>query len=785
MITIDNCALFIGVNDYRAFDESLQNPPGTSDLHGSCNDARAFWRVCRELGIRAENMRILTSPPVDPEDIGAPAECVGEATEAAIVAGVSWLGARLGGDGRPPGLLTYSGHGDFIEREGLVICPSDVTGADLAHAIPFVKLERLLAGHDARANLTVVLDCCHSGAAAANPARRRRSLTGRPLPAGLKGSAPRLADHELCACGAGGSSWQARFSGAFRGAFSWALAAVVEQWKPRIEGTSVELTLSYGELLERAQTLLATLSFDDAPVLRGRPDVATIPVFHRGPGGAGEATSATPTARRKGGQLNPDSNHTLFTSVSENATWGIRASGSSATPTRELGYTNDTEYWGLDSTFVQAAQRIAQEGAGSITFGAATSAERPSSTGFSMPTNSLWTPISAMPTGPLFSTLVPAAGNAPSYVVGIAFELTAPAEAGDAWGGTMTWYVGVPLGEAPPAYVIGSGTTTLTYGALPSGVAAYSWSFMTLPPLTWSSAASALQAEVGAPSLAALGTTLYAVVSADPGMSLSTYAWASTGAAWSRVTRAVLPDAASPALAAVEPQLYLAYQSSNQHILLASSSDPAGNGWTPLGDTAMVTSDGGFALAGMNGALYLAYLDPRTGYPSVCVRSGGGAASWTGVGGVSIAGSGTPALAAFDGVLYLAFTTTATIPSVKVYRSSGSQWVETADLTPLSLVCEAGFRAPALGAWNGRLFLACRDASSSYDVWLCSTSNGTTWSGYEDLTDQNPDVKASIHPALAALGSVFFLAYPAPSGRSKSAFTLCSLVPELDAGAHG
>jgi hypothetical protein len=62
----DNCAVLIGVNDYSAYDTSMNLSPGTSDLPGSQNDAAVFWRVCLKMGFSPERIRILTSPRINP-----------------------------------------------------------------------------------------------------------------------------------------------------------------------------------------------------------------------------------------------------------------------------------------------------------------------------------------------------------------------------------------------------------------------------------------------------------------------------------------------------------------------------------------------------------------------------------------------------------------------------------------------------------------------------------------------------------------------------------------------
>src|SRR5262245_1396125 len=117
-------ALIIGVGDYSAFDASMNQPAGTSDLAGSTNDARALFAMCRLLRIPAENIRVLASPRLRPEDLGdgATAANLGDATHDAILDGARWLASKLDGPSRPTGILTWSGHGDFDEARGLLLC---------------------------------------------------------------------------------------------------------------------------------------------------------------------------------------------------------------------------------------------------------------------------------------------------------------------------------------------------------------------------------------------------------------------------------------------------------------------------------------------------------------------------------------------------------------------------------------------------------------------------------------------------------------------------------------
>jgi len=340
MSTFENYAVFIGVSDYSKYGASASLP-------GSVNDARLFWRVCRKMGFAPENMRILTSPRLDPADLDGGAEAnVREATSGEIVEAMKWLADKLGGEGRPAGLLTYSGHGDWLEGKGLVLCPSDVTGSNLDNALPFLDIRTIFAERLALSNLTAIVDCCHAAATVVRPDRQPMSLTGRPAPTEVLASIPPFGARQLVATKPEGSSWQAHIAGLPRGAFSWAVACVMEQWAPRPAGKSVELGLSYGDLLSRAKQLLGALSFEQEPVLLAPAGVEVMPMLGRVEHEEWEETSAEPTARRKRGQLRPDV-YELVLTVPDDSKSPYKGT---------ITVVDDTEYWTIDRDFVRAAQ---------------------------------------------------------------------------------------------------------------------------------------------------------------------------------------------------------------------------------------------------------------------------------------------------------------------------------------------------------------------------------------------------------------------------------------------
>ncbi len=317
-------ALLIGIDDYSVHDASAGNPAGTSDLPASKNDVGSCYRICRAPGIPPENIHVLTTPGLTPDDFGEPGKAMkpgyaGLATRAEIEAQVAWLAGVLehapGDTDAPVGLLTYSGHGDFVDGF-LALCPSDVrkggdaaTG-DLEGALGFPRLQAIVAGkRGAAESLTVVIDCCHAAAAAAvvpgKPARlrARSSLTGRARTAA--GPITAFGDRMIMAAEPGQTADQSTFDGRPHGALTWALSVVTDQWTVLAEGDVDRFTITHGELRDRAQRLFGALDFSQQIALFP-PMIAPIPFFHRGAADGPDVVASAPDRARHGIQLDPN-----------------------------------------------------------------------------------------------------------------------------------------------------------------------------------------------------------------------------------------------------------------------------------------------------------------------------------------------------------------------------------------------------------------------------------------------------------------------------------------------
>jgi hypothetical protein len=443
MFTNDSYALLIGVDDYSTYDTSRSEAVGTSDLKGSRNDAKTFWRLCRLIGIQPAHIRVLTSPPVDLGDLpGATPENVGPATEAKILEMTGWLADRLGQPSKPTGILTWSGHGDWLAGKGLVLCPSDVTWAPdesgkpgLAHTVSFGQLNKRLAPH--AENLTVVLDTCHSGTAnGGNAAKTGKplGLTRRPIRSmpGLwpTGSVPELQElvgRVLAASNRNQVAYQSMFDGQYRGVFSWALSAAIEQWRATQEGSNVCIDLSYGKLIETTERLISALWFDQTPQLFGPPGIADLAVLHQGLAGHPDETATVPDGGFKTEQLDPGFRDYLIYTVTD-AMSGAQVAQVLVTATAGGGYDADREYWYVTTNLSNSGSYV-------VTGGTSQSWSNPPSglgtLSFKMQRTPTWT------SGTLSGTLLAYSSSLTGEFDGINWAMD---NSRGTWTGSITWW---------------------------------------------------------------------------------------------------------------------------------------------------------------------------------------------------------------------------------------------------------------------------------------------------------------------------------------------------------
>ncbi|MFT3770048.1 MAG: caspase family protein [Minicystis sp.] len=474
MLNNDGYALLIGIDDYSAFDRSREQEIGTSDLLGSRNDVRTFWRLCRKLGMKAENIRVLVSPPLSCDELeGASPENVAPATASEILNKVAWLAEKLSQPSRPTGLMTYSGHGDVTEA-GLALCPSDIRyGEDraLENAVSFGALDAIIRRHDAGENLTIVLDTCHAGSAAGlspeSAPKRPLSLLRRSADelGAMLGATPPLdsiSARVLAAARPDEVAYQSELDGRFRGVFSWAVCAAMEQWKMTPEGNTTRLDVSYGKLVETTQRLVSALWFDQRPELRGPDGLADLAVFHPGLHGHAGETAETPNAKRLTQQIDPSNKgYVCYTLSLPN---GTTIGKVIVTNTSGAGFDANREYWYL-------TQNVSMGSAITFTSGAAEDWTNPPSGLGTLSFKTNRTPTWTSGTPSASTTLLLETNVLTGERIGINWQMTV---SHGSWGGSITWWHNSQSNIFGP-----SETNTLSPGLPASGT----WYYYTTAPL--------------------------------------------------------------------------------------------------------------------------------------------------------------------------------------------------------------------------------------------------------------------------------------------------------------
>lgn len=273
-------AFLVGINRYRV--------PG-ADLRGCVNDVKDLTAALVEFhGFNRRDIAVVT-------DL--------EATKKSIESGIkALLRQSKKGD---VALVHFSGHGSHVpddngeESDGRdeILCPTDLDWDD---PLRDDWLRRTLDTVAAGVNLTVIMDCCHSGTntRAIVPPDAPVKERYLPSPTTLKAvesgrSAPKKVSHELrrskravrktrdvvraelpevliTGCRDTQTSADAFINGRFNGALTFSLVQAMRKGGAR---------LTYRQLHERAAAELKRRRFEQVPQLEGRSDRFDQPLF--------------------------------------------------------------------------------------------------------------------------------------------------------------------------------------------------------------------------------------------------------------------------------------------------------------------------------------------------------------------------------------------------------------------------------------------------------------------------------------------------------------------------
>lgn len=262
-------ALLVGLNQY---------PAPVHSLRGCLNDvSQVHDLISSRLGFAARDIVTLTDS---------------RATTRRLVA---QLGRLV--DGASPGdvlLFHYSGHGSQVDdqngdetddRLDGIICPYDL---DWDHPFSDDDLYEIVEPLPAGVNLTVVLDCCHSGTGLrearperaepdratqrciASPKAAHIARRGTPTARRFGAKAAARGAILIAACRADQVAADAFIDRDYHGALTYYLCRALEEagWAP-----------SYSALIHRVRELLRLNGYDQLPQLEGHHALLRRPVF--------------------------------------------------------------------------------------------------------------------------------------------------------------------------------------------------------------------------------------------------------------------------------------------------------------------------------------------------------------------------------------------------------------------------------------------------------------------------------------------------------------------------
>jgi len=279
------------------------------------------------------------------------------------------------------------------------------------------------------------------------------------------------------------------------------------------------------------------------------------------------------------------------------------------------------------------------------------------------------------------------------------------------------------------------------------------WGYWNLPFKTMPSGSS-VQSTSASPALAYLNGKMYVAFKANDSSNSIHIGSSADGITWGSFT--TVPDqstSAAPALATFNNKLFLAWKAndSTNKIYYATSAD--GINWTWPAHANSIpnqSTSASPALAAFNGSIYIAWKANDSSNKIFYGSSTNGttwASSYSSVSGQST--SAAPALAAFNDKLFLMWK--ANDSSNKIYfaySTDGTTWAWPANAN--SIPNQSTSASPAIAAFKGRLYISWKANSSNNKIYYGSSPDGLTWvQGYQSI-DSN---STSAAPAIAALGN--------------------------------
>ena len=298
-------AVIIGVDDYARFALATGAHLRQYDLPGPTNDAIAWFNLLGRVGVDPARTRVLTSNKVTEQQLQTQGVVTGNAVTGELDRTLDWLVAELKAcEGPASATVVFSGHGDFLASNGGALFPADYVGTAQTALFLTDWAERIDALGRDDITLTAFVDACREGGGPL--------VSALPTKAGPPAHAVWTARNHILAsaCRSGQLTRSRCIQGQWRSVFSWVVEILTGEWTTfQAKGNGPYITLSYADLMQRADRMVAAMSSDaDAatPTLYASPRSAAL-AFGQPPGSAQGETDEDPDTKAPGHELPIDS----------------------------------------------------------------------------------------------------------------------------------------------------------------------------------------------------------------------------------------------------------------------------------------------------------------------------------------------------------------------------------------------------------------------------------------------------------------------------------------------
>lgn len=292
--------ILIGINSYA-------NLGASYTLKGSLNDVKAWKRyVQNQLDVDPKLVEVLTSPALDPADIGLPEAQVRTATMAQVDAAMqnmkTWLKANANGTA----ILMFSGHGASLGGEtstpegrnlAMVMADATLSNGNLTGALLFDWLVAMLYKEGLCHRVTVIVDACYDHIKAHAIGTEADTLAQESTQ-----TIPRT--RLMLGAALGTTAYESQIGDEWRSVFSFCLITMLSQWKTGVLNNVTYVAGTYQNIVFRTRSMMESMGYtDQQPLLAGAPPAPSLPFNYPSISANLSLTTPLPNGNRDGKEV--------------------------------------------------------------------------------------------------------------------------------------------------------------------------------------------------------------------------------------------------------------------------------------------------------------------------------------------------------------------------------------------------------------------------------------------------------------------------------------------------